>query len=281
MTTTYQRDLFLASAPKRPYCADDLQEGLTIRGQQAAIERRYIQHNPPHALAFLVFDYDRPGALFAAEDANLPEPNWVTENRDTRRGHIAYALACPVITTDAARASPLRYAAAVEQGYRDTLRADAGYTNFLTKTPSHEAWATKWGRVDAYTLEDLAEYLPHGLPDVRKRRAEASGLGRNVSLFEAVRAWAYRSRFKFDDANEWHEATMLQAIAFNNFANPLPLNEVKATAKSVSKWVWTRLGHGPAGQRFIERQTRKGQLSGVARQSKAMDTSQRILEFRK
>jgi hypothetical protein len=281
MAPNYQPDLFLASAPKRPYCSDDLGGGLIIRSQQDALERRYIQHNPPCHLAFLVFDFDRPGAFLAASDAGLPEPNWVAENKDSRRGHLAYALACPVITTDAARSAPLRYAAAVEQAYRDTLRADAGYTNFITKTPGHEAWSTRWGRAEPFTLEELTEYLPHGLPTVRKRCAEASGLGRNVSLFEALRAWSYRNRFKHDDAGQWRAACLSHARSLNNFSNPLPDSEVRATAKSVAVWVWTRLGHGPAGQAFIKRQTHKSHIAASLRQSAAMDTCQKILEFRR
>lgn len=280
MKPHYQSDLFLSSSPRRPYCADDFGDGLRIRSRDEAIKRRYIQHNPPCHLAFLVFDLDRAGAMVAAHDAGLPEPNWIAENRDSRRGHLAYALSCPVITTDAARAAPLRYAAAVEQGFRDALRADAGYANFITKTPGHEAWATRWGRAEGYTLEELADYLPHGLPKVIKKRAEASGLGRNVSLFEALRSWAYSARFKFMDVNEWHQAVADQAKRLNTYGEPLPANEIKATAKSVATWVWTRLGHGPAGQAFIDRQTRKSKMAATARQSAAMDTAQKILEFR-
>lgn len=275
----YHRDLFLASAPRRPYCADDLGAGLRIRGKEQALSYRYIQHNPPNQLAFLVFDFDRPGALVAHQDAGLPAPSWCAENRETRRGHLAYALACPIITSSAARAAPLRFAAAVEQGYRDALRADEAYSGLITKTPGHDAWRTVWGRAEPFTLEELADYLPE-LPKVRKRREEASGLGRNVCLFETLRQWAYRARFRFDDFNDWHAATLAKAESLNQFREPLPASEVRATAKSVAKWVWVRLGHGPAGQAFIARQAYKGRLSGIARQSAAMDTAQRILEFR-
>jgi hypothetical protein len=281
METSYQRDLFAASAPHRPYCADDLGAGLRVRSQAQALAHRYIQHNPPKRLAFLVFDFDHPGALHAAQDAFLPAPNWVAENRDTRRGHLAYALACPVITSDAARAAPLRYAAAVEQAYRDKLRADAGYTNFITKTPGHEDWATAWGRSEPFTLEELAEWLPHGLPKVRKRQEEASGLGRNVGLFECLRQWAYRARFKFDDLDGWHAAVQEQARSLNTYANPLRDSEIRAIAKSVAKWVWIRLGHGKEGQAFIARQTYKSNLAATARKSAGIDTTQSVLELSK
>jgi Replicase family/Primase C terminal 1 (PriCT-1) len=264
MSSNYQPDLFLSSVPKRPYCSDELGEGLKIRSREAALRHRYMQHNPPHQLAFLVFDFDRAGAMVAANDCGLPEPSWVTENRETRRGHLAYALACPVITSDAARAAPLRYAASVEQGYRDALRADPGYAGLITKTPDHEAWATRWGR-GPYTLEELADYLPT-LPTVRAKRAEASGLGRNVSLFEGLRKWAYRARVRFDDADEWHEAVRCHALGINGgFSNPLPANEVKATAKSVAGWVWQRFN----AAKFSEIQGARARLrAGHARMAR-------------
>lgn len=278
MQSTYQPTLFLASAPRRPYCTDELGDRLRIRSQAEALGHRYIQHNPPAALAFLVFDFDRHGALVAAGDAGLPEPSWVAENPATRRGHLAYALACPVITSDAARAAPLRYAASVEQGYRDALRADAGYSNFLTKTPGHEAWSTRWGRADAYTLEELAEYLPNGLPKVRKRREEASGLGRNVSLFESVRHWAYRARWNYGDANEWHAAVLRQALSVNSeFTNPLMANEAASTAKSIAKWVWQRFSMAE----FSRIQSARGKRRGIQKSSERMDLFQQILEFNK
>jgi hypothetical protein len=276
METSYQRSLFEASAPHRPYCADDLSAGVRIRCQSQALAHRYIQHNPPSRLAFLVFDFDRPGASMAWQDEYLPQPNWCAENRDTRRGHLAYALACPVITSDAARAKPMRYAAAVEQAYRDKLRADAGYANFLTKTPGHEAWHTTYGRAEPFTLEELAEWLPHGLPSVRKRREEASGLGRNVSLFEGVRQWAYRARLRFDDFDQWQAACTDYALRMNGeFPTPLPCSEIRATAKSVAKWVWTRFN--AAG--FSAVQSARGKLRGAQKSSVQMDTIQRILEL--
>lgn len=282
MGPSYQRDLFMASAPRRPFCSDDLGSGLRIRGQAQALAHRYIQHNPPNVVAFLVFDFDRPGALIAAADAGLPEPTWVAENRDSRRGHLAYALTCPITKTAAARAAPMRYAAAVEQAYRDALRADSGYTNFITKTPGHTAWETRWGRAEGFTLEELAEYLPAGLPTLRKRREQASGLGRNVSLFEGLRAWSYRARKRFDYFEDWHRATHDRAEFLNGeFSCPLPASEVRATAKSVAKWVWANLGNGPEGAKFFARQKRKSDIAGSLRQAAAMDTAQRILEFRK
>ncbi|MEB5477951.1 helix-turn-helix domain-containing protein, partial [Acinetobacter pollinis] len=45
----------------------------------------------------------------------------------------------------------------------------------------------------------------------------------------------------------------------------LPYSEVKATAKSVSRWVWRN--HTAAHAKFIERQTAKGRKGGLSSDS--------------
>jgi hypothetical protein len=49
------------------------------------------------------------------------------------------------------------------------------------------------------------------------------------------------------------------------FLEPLPYSEVKATAKSVSRWVWRN--HGKAYAKFIERQAVKGRKGGLVSDS--------------
>ena len=59
----FQGDLFdLSRWPRRPYCADDLEQGVCIRSLASAIKRPYIQANPPHLRVWAIFDVDRPGA---------------------------------------------------------------------------------------------------------------------------------------------------------------------------------------------------------------------------
>lgn len=276
MQPAYQPDLFAARVPHHPFCTDDLAAGVVIRSRAGALRRRYIQHNPPTACAFLVFDLDNPGAALAALDAGLAEPNWIAVSPDTTRGHVGYALNAPIITSTAGRRAPVVYAAAVEQGYRDRLRADVDYAGFITKTPGHAAWRTLWGRAEGYTLDELAEYLPTPLPRVVTRRAMASGLGRNVSMFEALRVWAYRARLKHQVEGEWMAAVLHHATSINaGFSSPLPDGEVRATAKSVGRWVWARMS--PAG--FAAVQSERGRRSAAARASSMMDTTQRILEW--
>lgn len=278
MNLAYQPDLFTASLPRRPYCTDDLSAGLIIRPRETATRRRYIQPNRPKVRAFMIFDIDRPAAFCAPEDANLAPPSWISVNPANGHAHVGYALSVPLITSELGRLAPLRYAASIEQGYRDGLRADAAYGGLITKNPLNPHWRTAWGYSEPYTLDELADWLP-ALPKLSTRRAAASGLGRNVALFEALRLWAYKARVKYAEQAAWAAAVQAQAAALNQYAEPLPPAEVRATARSVAKWVWTRFGAGAYGQRFIARQTAKGQKSGLARQAAAMNRTAELWEF--
>jgi hypothetical protein len=271
-----QLDLFSSNLPNKPYCTDELAAGLMIRCKSSAIQRRYIQHNPPPLLAFMVYDLDRPNSAYAWADADLPPPAWVSVNPDNGHCHIAYGLLAPVARTDAALAAPLRLAAAVEVAYGAKLDADRGYSGLITKNPLHPHWhvyspATEAANHGYYELAELAEYviLPKKLP----RRSEAAGIGRNVSLFDDLRQWAYRAvrgYWRPAGYKAWHLAVLEKASALNQFAEPLPIAEIQATAKSVSKYTWQRFTPGGWAE-FVERthtpeiQAIRGRKGGLAK----------------
>jgi len=272
----HQLDLFSSNLPKKPYCTDDLGAGLLIRCKASAIQRRYIQHNPPPLLAYMVYDLDRSDSALAWADAHLPAPAWVSVNPENGHCHIAYGLLAPVARTDAARAEPLRLAAAIEAAYGSKLDADRGYSGLITKNPLHPHWhvycpATEAANHGYYELAELAEYviLPKNLP----RGREAAGIGRNVSLFDDLRKWSYsavRSHWRPGGFKAWQSATLEKAQRLNQFAEPLPYAEVQSTAKSVAKWTWQRFT--PSGFReYVERthtseiQAIRGKKGGIAK----------------
>ncbi|WP_321906997.1 replication initiation protein [Burkholderia cenocepacia] len=237
-----QLALFEDRMPAKPYASDDLAYGLHITHRAGALKRRYIQPNPPTARAFLILDVDRPDAAFAWDDAGLPHPTWAASNPENGHAHIGYALHTPVCTTDAARLKPLRYLARIEAGYRHATRADRAYTGLITKNPFHPSWRVLWGRGEPFELDELRDYLPDDLPALVKREAEVVGCGRNVTLFEKLRKWAYRVRRSFTgNAEQWTAACRDKAEALNVFPEPLGTSEVKAIGRSVAKWTWLNL----------------------------------------
>lgn len=263
--------------PRWPLATDNfLIDGLKRVPFETALKQRYMQLNAAKLVWVLVFDIDRPNAVFAAHDAGLPLPNVIIKNPHNGHAHLCYVLAAPVSKGDASKGKPIRLLARIEHALTNALGADLGYSGLIAKTPGHPAWQTFSARYEAYGLDELRDYLPDNLPLPKKiKRAEAVGLGRNVTLFDNLRYWAYRERLKFTNYNKWHRACMEKAETLNVFATPLPHNEVQHTVKSVSKWVWRNFSH----TQFSEIQSRRGKLSGIARASKRMDRLAKALEL--
>ena len=276
--------------PRRPYCSDDLESGLRIRSLKQALTKPYIQVNPPHLRVWSVFDVDRPAGALAWEDANLLPPSWAATNKTNGHAHLVWGLRAPVLVDGlGARDAPLRYLCAVESLMRERLQADAGYSGLITKTPGHARWMLLRGPRLAYDLGELAEYLP-GLEKHRpKRRAEEVGLGRNVTLFDALRKWAYKGIRGYwggglDGWNAWVSVVNSKALIYNaDFKTPLEGREVWHIAKSVAKWTWRNLSaegfsqwqaaQGKKGgkRNSVEAQAAKGRASGKARLSASED----------
>ena len=255
--------------PNRPYCTDDLTHGLKIRGRDTALDYPLIQVNNPTAHWALLLDMDRdqeelaepwskPGPAWAWEEAGLPAPTWIAVSRKTASCHYGYRLRVPVALADCARPQPLKYLAALERSYVWKLEphgADPNYVGLITKNPEHQAWKV-WGTGAAYTLGELADYLPRLIPETE--RSKGLGLGRNVSLFDDLRFWAYSAVRQYRDADraDWLGAVRRHAAKFNAFDVPLSPQEVGHVARSVGTWVWRQ---DPGALRgFVARQSWKG-----------------------
>lgn len=281
-----QLDLFIDSLPRKPSCADDLQYGTVIRSIPHALLKKYIQHNRPGLVRWIVFDIDRPFS-WAARDAGtdgLPVPAWVAWNAESRHAHVAYGLTAPVPTTSAAKPKPMRYLAAVEQAYCEKLDADPRYTNRLTKNPSHSAWDV-WlpntagtGVYDLGTLARCVDLTPSIVHAPANDPEISRGFGRNVTLFDTLRHWSYVAiRQGWPAFERWHDAVIQRAEGINaQFADPLPWSEVKATAKSVAKW--THQHFSPESLQDLidrthrpEKQAERGRMSGEARRKASED----------
>lgn len=264
-----QLDLFETSRwPRKPYCSDDLEQGLCIRSLASAIKRPYIQANPPHLRVWSIFDVDRPGAAVLWEDQGLPPPSWAAVNRENGHAHLVWGLSVPVLVDSPdLRQAPMRYLCAVESAFRARLQADQGYSGLITKNPVHPLWKTLRGPQLGYELGDLADWvdLPKHIP---KRKPEEVGLGRNVTVFDWLRLYAYRKirHYKLDVRNfiQWQSHLNGKALERNgDFLYPLDGREVWHIAKSVSKWVWHKFDLEASDARFSELQAHRGRKGGV------------------
>ena len=264
---------FYEKLPKKPYCSDDLGHGVIIRPKSTAIQKQYIQHNPPCLITSLVFDIDRSDAYFAWSDANLPTPTWIAKNRQNNHAHVGYMLATPVCTTHRARQNVIEYLAKIEQAYSLALGADRGYTGLITKNPCHGAWENHIFGVEPYELNYLADFVE--LQELKTDLKEVSGLGRNCMMFDTVRKWAYKAirEHRGSTFDVWLGEVLKMAINANGaFIEPLPYSEVKATAKSIARYCWKKDGYHY--QEFIDRQSRKGAMGGKKSKRLPVDGSE-------
>jgi hypothetical protein len=274
-----QLELFRHSLPAKPYCSDNLSLGLQIAPAIKAIERRYIQPNSPWDLRWLVYDIDRSTAIFDWEDARAPAPNIMVLNPDNYHAHFLYGLEVPVYKQPAAHTAPIRYAAAIDAALGLKLQADPGYTGLICKNPLHPYWQVEVYERRSYDLDWLAGYLDLSPYHDKRKHLPAVGLGRNCTLFEVTRRWAY-SRIRREG---WREAGFIEAVTgyaakYNGerFPVPLPRAEVKALGKSVGKWTYRNM----SAEGFKAWGDGRRMKSIITRKSKAADRAEAIRAFK-
>lgn len=270
-------EYFRTHTPSKPYCTDDLLHGVYIRSRDMALKQRYLQINHRAACNWLVFDVDKEGAAYAAQDADLPEPSAVIITRHNRHAHVWYALESPVFTSHAAKLKPIAWLAAIQRTMGRRMGADMSYSGLITKNLLDDYWIKLYSTdapIRTYTLQQLHEDI--GLLDPKQKIAETTGYGRNVTLFDGLRKWAYvairrhRVGLRRDNLVNWQAECFATAVQLNaEFYNPLSFSEIRSIAKSTAKWCWKKDLEAEAA--FLARQSHKGKESGKVRQAQNED----------
>ena len=191
---------------------------------------------------WLGFDVDRIGAAIDWSDRNAPAPTLTITNPENGHAHLLYALKTSIRTAPDGKIKPLRYAAAVENALRKKLDADAGYSGLICKNPNHSHWKIAVWQPELYTLDWLADFLEFSAANDKEIVADY-GLGRNCTLFDKTRKWAYRAiRQGWPDFDQWLKACYERASAYNQqFSAPLDENEIAGIAKSIAKWTQQKM----------------------------------------
>jgi hypothetical protein len=230
-------ELFNDRLPHKPYFSDDLHFGVRIAGKERAILAKYIQFNQPHAMFWLGFDVARTGATIDWSDRNAPAPTLTITNPDNGHANLLYALKTSIRTAPPdGKMKPLRYAAAVENALRKKLEADTVCSGLICKNPNHSYWKIAVWQPKRYTLDWLADSHDLNAANGKEIVADCS-LGRNCTLFDKTRKWAYRAiRQGWPEYDQWQQACYERASAYNlQFEAPLEDGEVMGVAKSIAK----------------------------------------------
>ena len=222
--------------------------------------------NAGSSIAALVLDCDDPRKMGLGLP-DLPPPNWIVRRPANNHAHVVWTLAEPVHRHVAAKIEPLRYFASVAEYYAHAVGADPGYTGLLGHNPAcrfKSPYRTTWGREAPYTLDQLATVIPFNWEPPKVRQ---TGVGRNCDLFEAGCRWAGRKA----NANLAPLAALL--VVNQDFAHPLPLSEVRATARSIEKYRSRWAARGWHTPRWIARQAARGRASGEARRKDCFEAT--------
>jgi hypothetical protein len=266
--------------PHRAFATNDLNQGLYMRQAAEALLMRLAQHNAKNSAAWLVYDMDTSTASTDWIDADCPPPNILSVNPANGHAHLFYGLEVPVHLNDTSSRKAIRYLGAVDIALTQKLGADPGYAKLISKNPLNESWITVFPYTELYTLDQLAQGLElDRLLDGRKRQP-ATGYGRNCTLFDTVRQWAYteiRRPQMYLSADMFIEACRWKALQVNaEFPQPLPHSEVRSVAKSIGRWVWSNMD----AQGFREWGDKRRAQSMKVRKTRAFETRQKILQAR-
>lgn len=271
-------ELFTETIPRKPYCTDDLGH-LEILVKTQALKRRYVQQNGPYDLRWLVYDVDRPTAHFDWYDHHAPAPNITATNLENGHAHLFYGLEVPVYKQPEAHQAPLRYAASIDVALTKKLEADPGYSGLICKNPLHSHWNVQVWESVPYELNWLADYVDLEPYEDRRKYLPPIGLGRNCTLFDETRHWAYRQIRKGGFLSE--DFFIYEVMAYagqrnGEFPTPLPWTEVKATGKSIGRWTYRNMSL----EGFREYQRRANKKSQAARKMKSADRADEIRAYK-
>ncbi len=232
---------FIDALPDKVRSAEFKDEGTRFRRKEKALAYRYVELNQLYK-KFIALDIDKPGSAFLWDELGLPPPTFVIINPKNAHCHYLYELKTPVYYTEQARRAPQKFYEATDIALTHMLGADLGFTGHLVKNPIHPDWRTICHN-NKLDLEDFQDYGVDLKANKRKLALHDSGIGRNSTLFETLRRWAYVEVKNHPSLAAFQASVDTKALTLNghfldHLNGALPAKEVLSTAKSVGKWTW-------------------------------------------
>ena len=234
---------YKSKLPPKPYHTNDYTFGKKIATLQTALKASHIQPNSATHKYFLILDLDSNTSAMDWADKGLPAPQLIVRNIDNGRSHMTYILKTSVKVDVSGRLKPLKYCSDVEHGLAVRIGADMNYNGLLTKNPFKSSLYKVFSFEDEpYDLDYLNEFVDKDLVkqqrEAKKKKNVEDGFasGRNCTLFDNLRHWAYANWHRFHQV-ELHAHILDQAMMFNTFECPLGMNEVRTIADSVYRFI--------------------------------------------
>lgn len=232
---------FIEALPHKVRSAEFKDEGTRFRKREKAISYRYLELNQLYK-KFIALDIDEPASAYLWDERGMPPPSIVVINPENTHCHYLYELNTPVYYTQEARRAPQKFYEATDIALTRKLGADPAFTGHLVKNPLHPSWRTIRHQV-SYDLEDFQEFGVDLTGCRRKQVLRDSGIGRNTTLFDTLRHWAYQYVLEQPSYAVFQVAVDTKALSINGAfldceKGILPAKEVLSTARSVGTWTW-------------------------------------------
>jgi hypothetical protein len=232
---------FIEALPSKVRSTNDFQYGTRFRNKNKALGCLYIELNQFYK-KFIALDIDLPGAAYLWDELGLPPPTFVMVNPENAKCHYLYELKTPVYYTEAARRAPQKFFEATDIALTNMLGADLGFVGHFVKNPLHPYWRVICNHA-TYDLDDFKEWGLVLSGHKHKQVLRESIEGRNTTLFDTLRHWAYQAVLQQGSYADFQQAVDTKAQSFNGMfidceKGILPIKEVLSTAKSVGSWTW-------------------------------------------
>ncbi|AKA82047.1 replication initiation protein [Pseudomonas synxantha] len=234
---------YKSKLPPKPYYTNDYCFGKRIGSIEAALKANHIQPNSLTHKYFMIFDLDSDMSVYDWTDRNLPAPHLIVRNKYNGRSHMTYILKTSIKNDVNGFQKPIRYFSDIEHGLAVRIGADMNFNGLLTKNPfNSSAYKVLSYESTPYDLDYLNEFVDKDL--VKKQREEKKkkkiedgfASGRNCTLFENLRLWAY-SNWHSCNPTELRSNILERAMLFNTFECQLGTREVETIANSVYRFI--------------------------------------------
>ncbi|GKS97668.1 replication initiation protein [Acidovorax sp. SUPP2825] len=232
---------FINALPDKVRSTDDFQYGCKFRKKRKALQHLYVEL-PQFYKKYIALDIDKPGSAYFWDSVGLPPPTFVIVNPENAHCHYLYELKIPVYYTEQARRAPQKFFEATDIALTNLLGADLGYVGHFIKNPLHPHWRLIHHPV-RYDLEDFMEWGVELKGNKNKQCLKESPEGRNTTLFDTLRLWAYQDVLHQSSYEPFQQDVDSKALSLNGAfldceKGVLPAKEVLSTAKSVGNWTW-------------------------------------------
>lgn len=236
-------ELYKSKLPPKPYHTNNYTFGKQVGSLKSALKSTYLQPNSLTHKYFIILDLDSDTSVLDWTDKGLPPPHLIVRNLDNGRSHMTYILNTSVKIDVSGRLKPLKYCSDVEHGLAVRVGADMNYNGLLTKNPFNSSAFKVLSFVDQpYDLDYLNEFVDKELVkkqrEAKKKKNIEDGFasGRNCTLFDNLRVWAYNN-WQHHHPAELQSVIHEQAEQFNNFECQLGRREVDTIADSVYRFI--------------------------------------------